>query len=440
MKNKILLTLSVVTLIHSNVFAQGTELQTRLNKIYTLYKTDQAESCRQLEATLQSDDKSLEASERKKAYNFLANCHYQQKNLEKSVFYYKKASETDPTDYQPVFDMGTVYLQQGLYKEAGLKYNEALVKAVDDESKQKIKKMMDRIPELQKSFKLSTAIGYDSNVNSGPNDTTHLLYDTLNYTLSADQKAQDDFFNETAFSANLSKEFKPKTFFLFNAGVEQTSYFEEDDFNTTLFSTSMGYRKFFGSKSLTLSPFLNYQLLDSKSYSISSGINLTGGVKVSNKVNLWPTIGWYAKSFYNDDRRDAGGVLIGNSASYQFNPKTSWIGSLFYTYNNAENDQFTYNSLYLGNSVRRNLTTNLAAALGYNLQLFYYDDVDPAFGSSRRDDGHTFYLSFDYSLKDLIKTDSAYVSLDVSYNQNNSNHSFQENERLFSVLKFTYTF
>lgn len=437
---------AVFTCVIANLSAEETnkeQYKEKLRNIYSLYKQDPAESCRQLEEAAQSSEfKTLEAEDAKEAYYFLANCNYQLKSLNKAVLYYKKVADISPADHHPLMDAGTVYVQQGHYAEAQKNYKEALKRAGDnEEEKEKVRELMRKMPgQLKNSFTVSTGLGYDDNVNSGPQDTIHLLYGAVNYTLDSDDKPRDDLYFYNSVTAALRKALDPGTNVFLNAGAYNTTYFSEDEFDSTVLSTSLGYQKVYDGKSVTLSPFVNYQTLDESSYQISTGLNLSGAVRVNERVNIWPSIGWYAQNFYKIDPRDSQGISMGSSASYKINDLTALINSIFFTYNNADNDQFTYNNVFLGTSINRTITTYLTAALGYNLQLFYYDEIDPAFESSREDTGHKVYLNFDYSLKQIFNNDKAYLNFSVSYSDNNSNHSFQESNRLFSALKFTYYF
>lgn len=422
---------------------QGENLTARLAAIYQSYKVNPLDSCRQLEETLQSNDSSsLEAKDVKAAYYFLANCQYQSGQLDAALKSYLKVSELDPNDHQPLLDAGSVYVQQGLYARAESIYRKALIKvSANPLEEERIQALIKNMPgKLQNIFTVSTGVGYDSNVNSGPKDNIHLLYGEFNYTLDSDAKPRDDFYLNNSVGTALSKALNPETVVLFNVSAENTNYFSEKHFNTSVFAATAGYKKLFGNKSVTFSPFVNYQTLDVVSYQISSGLNVSGAVKVSDKVNVWPSVSVHSQSFFNDKLRDGVGTSIGTGASYAFNPKTSWIGNLFYSYNNADNDQYTYNNVFIGNSVNHALTDHLSAALGYNLQIFYYADADPTFGTSRRDDGHTFYLNFDYALNRFVKKNKTFLSLNISYNQNNSNHSFQDTNRLFTALKLTFSF
>lgn len=422
---------------------QHENLSGRLGKVYQAYGADPEGSCRELAAILQTNvTNSLDATDIKAAYYFLANCQYQSGQFDSALKNYLKLSELDPNDHQPLLDAGGVYVKQGLYAQAESKYREALIRVSGNPLEvEKIQGLIKNMPgKLQNVWTLSTGVGYDSNVNSGPRDNIHLLYDGFNYTLDSDAKPRDDFYINNSVGTALSKALNPETAILFNIGAENTNYFSEKHFNTSVFAASGGYQKFFGNKSVTFSPFVQYQTLDVASYQISSGLNVSGAVKASEKINVWPAVSIYGQSFFNDKLRDGVGTSIGSSASYAFDPKTYWSGSLFYSYTNADNNRYTYNNMFIGNSLNRTLMNNLSAAFGYNLQLFYYADADPTFRTSRRDNGHTFYLNFDYALNQWMKTDKTFLSLNVSYSQNNSNHSFQDSDRLFNSLKLTFSF
>ncbi len=446
MTKHILLTLfAVCTLSNTYLFADenAASLTDRLNSIYQSYNANPAECCRQVGDILQNEDLTgLELKDSKAAYYFWGNCQYQAGQLDIALKNYLKIAELDPSDPQPLLDAGAVYVKQGLYKQAESSYREALSKVNGHDTEEaRIQEMIENIPgKLEPVFNVSTGIGYDSNVNSGPKDNLHLIYGETNYTLSSDEKPRDDFYNYNYVGSALSKAINADTVFLFNGSADNTNYFSEKHFNTSVFALSAGLRKLFDNKSVTFSPFVNYQTLDEESYQISSGMNVSGSIQVSEKINVWPSVSVFNQSFFNDKLRDAVGTSVGSSASYAFNPKTYWIGSLFYSYSDARNDQYTYNNLFFGNSVSRTLTNHLSAALGYNFQLFSYDEPDPAFASTRHDNGHTYYLNFDYALNRVVKKTKAVLSLSVSYNQNNSNHSFQDTDRLFSALKISFTF
>ena len=436
----------VLLLTSTNIYAANVpseNLQTQLKDIYALYKVNPSESCSRLKEVVQSENLSaLPSPEIKAAYYFLANCHYTNKKFDEAISNYLEVAEISPEDPQPWLDAGSVYLKQGNFAEAEKNYNEALKRASGDQlQKEKIQGMIEGIPgKLQKNYTFTTGILYDSNVNSGPKDTNHFLYGAYNYTLDSDEKPRDDFYFFNNITADLNKALDPETYFLFNAGASNTSYFDESNFNSSIFSSSVGYKKIFGGKSVTLSPFINYQIFDDVSYQISSGLNLSGAARVTRKINIWPSLGFYTQDFYNDKARDAVGATVGSSASYEFNAKTSLAGSLFYSHTNAKNDQHTYDSIFVGGSFNRTITQLWTVAAGNNLQLSYYDEADPTFGSARKDDGHTVYLSLDYLLKKFLKTKNATLNLNVSYNQNNSNHSFQDFDRLFSGIKLTFSF
>ncbi len=440
------LSLSVLFFLSVNFFvadASKEEMQARLGEIYSLYNEDPAESCRQLEDSLQSADVPfLSLPEKKKAYYFLANCHYQLKNFDKALSYYETVSQIDPEDPQPVVNAGHVYFERGQYAKAEKKYKEALRRVSgDDSEKTKIRAMLDRIPgKLRTKYTFSTSIGYDSNVNSGPSDTTHFLYEAFNYTLKDDEERREDFYSYNNISGLFQKDIDSKTSLHLRAGANNMNYFKEKNYNTSVFFTSMEYKKLFGDKSVKVSPYVNYQTLDDKSYQINGGLNLSGAVRMSEKIWVWPYGGGYFQNYYKEAARDALGIAVGSSASYKINEKTSWITRLFYTYNHADDKQFTYNNMFLGGGLYRVIAPGLTATAGYNLQLFYYAGINPAFGTARKDHGHKYYVNCDYSLKQLLNTDQAFLSLSVSYHDNNSNHSFQERERLFSAVTFTYYF
>ena len=433
----------LITAVDAAADSSPQNLQAKLKDIYAYYKQNPSASCNQLQEIIQSQNLSTPPnSETKAAYYFMANCHYANKDFEKAIEYYLKTAELSPDDPQPWLDAGSVYLKVGRYADAQKNYREALKRVSSDDAQEtKIRQMIENIPgALQRNYTFTTGILYHSNVNSGPQSTIHILYGGYNYTLDSQDKPRDDFYFFNNIDLDLSKALDPKTYFLFNIGANNTSYFNESNFNSSNFSSSVGYKKIFGNKSVTVSPFINYQIFDDVSYQISHGLNLSGAAKVTPKINLWPYAGFYIQSFYNDNDRDALGVSVGSSASYELNAKTSLVESLFYSYTNAKNNQYTYDNVFFGSSINRTLSQLLKAALGYNLQLSYYDAMDPTFGSSRQDDGHTVYLSLDYSLIKFLKMKNASLNISVSYNKNNSNHSFQDFDRLFSGLKLTFRF
>ncbi|HQO58734.1 MAG TPA: tetratricopeptide repeat protein [Candidatus Omnitrophota bacterium] len=429
-----------------NLFAGGgpqEELLGRLKAAYDSYPQDQAGACARVEDILQSEDVAvLDMPETKAAWTFLANCHYQLKNMDKAVRFYDEVAALDPGDHQALVNAGHVYAQQGLYGQAEKKYREALRRVDGDEAEEKkVRAMIMNIPgRIQKNYRFSTSLGYDSNVNSGPSDTTHFLYGAYNYTLDSDAKPRDDFYYYHSLSAVFSKKVDQETNVLLNVGANNISYFKEDDFNSSVFSLSLGFKKLSGGKSMTITPYVNYQILDDRSYQVNSGLNLSGAVRVSETMNVWPYVGGYTQDFYKNDPRDAVGGSAGASLSYQVGEKTSWTGSLFFTHHHADNDRFTYNNVFLGSSFRHNISKAWAATAGYNLQLFYYDDMDPVFGTARKDNGHKYYLACDYSLEEMLRMDKTFVSVSLSYFDNNSNHSFQERERFFSSVTLTFNF
>ena len=418
------------------------DLQVRLLNIYDLYGKDAAESCQLLDDTLAVADISiLPLPDAKEAYYFLGHCHYQLKNLEHSVTAYKKDAELDPEDQQALLYAGNVFLEQSSFPEAEKEYREALRRIPGRQDKKRVRAIIKNIPgKIHKDFRVAAGLGYDDNVNSGPSNTTHFLYDALNYTLASDETPRDDFFTLGNLEATFSKALNPETKSYVTMAIHDMTYFSEDDYNRTTLSASWGYRKGAGRRSLLLRPFMNYQFFDNKSYQFNSGMSISGAIRVSDKINMWPYLSGYFQNFYTNEQRDAGGGSIGGSGSYVFNNKTSVVGSAFYTYHNADLDQYTYDNLFLGASVYRTLTDDLTGALGYNLQLFYYDDADPAFGSAREDDGHRYYVNFDYALDELLDLERSFISLNISYYDNNSNHSFQERERLFTTLKLSVAF
>jgi tetratricopeptide (TPR) repeat protein len=449
MNKKIYALLALIILsscVAVNLFASGgsrEELLGRLKAAYNSYAQDPAGSCVQVEDILQAADVALlDLQEAKTAYSFLANCNYQLKNLDKAVRSYDKVAELDPKDHQALVNAGHVCVEQSLYGEAEKKYREALRRVDGDEAEEeKVRGMIKNVPgRTQKDYRFSTSMGYDSNVNSGPSDTTHFLYGAYNYTLDSDDKPRDDFYYYNSVSAVFSKGVDKETKVLLNVGANNISYFKEDDFNSSVFSASLGLKKLSGDKSVTVTPYMNYQILDDRSYQINSGLNLSGAVRVSEKVEVWPFVGGYVQNFYKNDPRDALGVSVGGSMSYKINEKTSLTGSLFHTHNHADDNQFTYNNMFLGSSVYRKISRSLAASAGYNLQLFYYNGSDPVFGTAREDNGHKFYIACDYSLKELLNMDKTFLSVSLSYYDNNSNHSFQERERLFSAVTLTFNF
>ena len=435
--------LSLLFLVAPAQISAEENLLSRINAIYQSYQETPEQSCRELETVLTASNLTkIDDKNAKKAYYFLANCQYQLHDLDKALIYYKKVASIDPVDPQPLIDAGSVSIEKGSYSTARKLYEQALQRVEGNAAEtQRIQNIIKNTPEqFQKRYSVFSAIGYDSNVNSGPKDTNHLIYDSFSYTLTSDDKRRDDMYVNNGISAAFNKTLNPKTDLLFNLSGNYTNYFEESDYDTALVSASMGFRKIHGNKSVTLTPYVNYQTFNKDSYQITSGLYLGGWARVSDKVNIWPSIGWYTQDFFEDDRRDAHAFSLGNSTSYQFNTNTSVVGSLFYTYSNASNNQFTYNNVYLDGHLVRTLTEDLTATLGYTLQLYYYDDADPAFGSSREDDGHKFYLSLNYSLKHFIKDHDAALNFNLSANQNNSNHSLQENDRFFSSLQLILYF
>lgn len=437
------LLISTLYLLQPSILFADAQTHARLTEIYALYNTDVEASCRQIEELLEGLD-NLDVGDEKirEAYYFLANCQYSLKKFDEAIVYYEKIASIYPEEYQSLMDAGSVYLQLGDYGQSWASYEKALARVKGNKGQEdNIKSVMKNIPgRLRKDFSISTGIAFDSNVNTGPSDTNHFVFDSLNFTLQNDDKPREDFAYQNNLSAAFTKAIDPKTVLLFNASVNNTGYFTEDDFNTAYFSTSFGYRKVFGTKSVTISPTLNYQTLDDKSYQVIAGINALGAIKVSDKSYFWPYLGWYHQDYYTDGSRDAQGITSGISTWYALSNKTSLIASLYYTYNAARDDRFTYNNLFLGASVSQSFTKRLNASLGYNLQLFYYDDPEPAFGTSREDDGHRVYVNVDYVLDKFFENRKPTLNLNVSYNQNNSNHSFQENDRVFTALKLIFNF
>ncbi|MCA9402040.1 MAG: tetratricopeptide repeat protein, partial [Candidatus Omnitrophica bacterium] len=325
----------------------------QLNSAYLVYQDNPAQSCQDVKNISEKHDlASLDILDQKKALYFLGNCHYQLNKLDDAVFYYNKITKIFPDDHQPLIDAGTVFLQQGQYSLAEKKYQQALtIVRGNDALEDNVRSLIENIPgKLKKEISVTTGIGYDSNVNSGPQDDIHLIYKTFNYTLNNDDKPRDDYYHYQYLSLALSKAVNSETVYLFDVSGSYSGYFNENEFNTAVFGTSFGFKKVFGTKSLTVKPYVNMQTFDNARYQISSGLNLTGAARVNEKINTWPYLGWYSQNFYNDKLRDAYGITAGNTISYQLSSAISLIGSLFLTNNSAVNNQYSYNNVFLGTS------------------------------------------------------------------------------------------
>ncbi|MCA9399700.1 MAG: hypothetical protein KC618_08120, partial [Candidatus Omnitrophica bacterium] len=207
-------------------------LLSKIHTIYQSYQQDPEQSCQELETVLRASNISeIDDKSAKKAYYFLANCQYQLHDLDKALTYYKKVAGIDSVDPQPLIDAGSISIEKGSYSSAQKLYEQALQRVEGNAAeKQRIQNIIKNTPgQFQKQYSLFSAIGYDSNVNSGPKDTNHLIYDSFSYTLTSDDKRRDDMYVNNGISAVFNKTLDPETHLLFNLSGNYTNYFEESD-------------------------------------------------------------------------------------------------------------------------------------------------------------------------------------------------------------------
>lgn len=438
---------AVALLWTPQAFAQTrAELAQAIHDATGLYATAPAQACAAVSDVVPEDARDslslLAGDEEQVAYYLLATCAYRAGDLDRARHYYERVVALDDLATRPRLDLGTVYLRQGLFMKAERQYREVMNDpATAEEERARLEALLQTIPSrLRADFMISFGIGYDTNVNSGPSDNVHRLYDFFDFTLDPDSQRQKDGYAQTSVAANLSKLVDARTQLLLGASLQRADYFNQSDFGNMTASIAPGIRRVLHDVTFTLTPYYTHQWLDDRRYYSNVGLNASAAVPLDDTWTVIPSARIFHEDFATSGNRTGDGFDGGASLSYKAGEGTTLWASALYGETDARSDMFSHDRVRLGLSAHHYVSEDMDVSLAYQWQRSAYDEADPAFGTLRRDRRHQVTLNVNYGLADLIGWQRTFVAGTITYSKTRSNHSLQENDRLLSLMKMVYNF
>lgn len=416
-----------------------------VNKTWQLYSKDQKAACKEAHTLLKQNNlKHVKDKTLSQAYYLAATCYYTANKPDKAEAAYKEVIRLDPKATQPRLDLATLQMQKGDFWIAEQQFHQVMggIKQSSDDYK-RIQLMLDNSPgKLQSNFQATFGVGYDSNVNSGPADTNHLLYNVFLFTLdpSAEPHGSPDI--QTSLSANFGKIITSTSRVFLNLTTQRTDYTQtqEHNFNSQAYTIAPGLQKKFGKNTLIVNPYYTYQTLNRAGYQTNIGLNVSGQVPVQKDVVLTPYVRAYHQNYLHSNSRDGNTLGGGASLTYKASDKASIFVSGNYMATHATIRQYSYDNTIIGGGINYRVTDTLSGGLSYNFQRARYRDNDSAYGTQRKDNQNQYGLNLSYDLGKLTKVTGLSFNASTSYTDKKSNHSLQTSTRAQYLGQIVYNF
>ena len=267
---------------------------------------------------------------------------------------------------------------------------------------------------------LEAAIGYDSNVNAGPNKSTMAIpgFGSLPFTLSNDSKSNEDTFASLGGGVNVRTPLGSGYSLLGGLSGVSRGNFSKQQFDTQNADLNLGVMKTVDKDTYTLMAQTGVYYLDNSRYRNYTG--LTGqwqrNLDARNQVGVFAQ---YSDLHYASlESRDADRYVAGASYAHLYRDGIMAFASAYYVGERPQEKNvdwlgFDGVGMRLGGRINYDAQTVLFGGVTYERR--EYNKQDPLFLTTRRDNqygllfGATHYLTKDWSVTpqlSLTKNDS----------------------------------
>lgn len=285
-------------------------------------------------------------------------------------------------------------------------------------------------------FYVETRIGYDSNANGGPSESS-IFIPLFGFTsdISESSQPQEDAFLSLNLGANVNSPMEALKgwSWIGQAGFNTLSYSEVSDYSSAQFNLQAGVQRLSDASKQRIT--LRYQpyYLGGDAYRQFTGLHLQSDHRITP---LWRTNYFlqYGDTVYVDSpNRDASNLSLGLGGSLRVskNSGSQLFSSLYYGIDDAKEDNITaqsttdrdYYGLRLGGLW--SLTSEHALILSLNRQFSQYSEEDPLFQTLRKDEQTGTNLGWQWIVNRhwVLKTNLSYSDNQSTVDTNTYNRT-----------------
>jgi outer membrane protein len=268
---------------------------------------------------------------------------------------------------------------------------------------------------------VEASVGYDNNVNIGPNRNSVLIpgFGNLPFKLSRDSRANDDGYASVGAGANL---FQPlgKGFSLL-AGVSASSRvnFSKDQFDTDSGELNLGLSRTLGQDVVTVMVQQGVHYVDDSRFRRHGGatVQWQRNLDARNQISVF---GQYTQLRYPDqETRDAGRWVAGAGYAHLYREGMVAYASVYGLEEKPRQndvDWLGFSGWGLRIGGRMNYDAQTILFVGANYEHRAYDESDPSFLRKRRDDQIGFLLGATHHFTPVW---TVTPQLNLTYNKSN---------------------
>lgn len=434
-----IIVIACIGLSAANAKRYGTVLN-ELQEASNLYSAGQVElACNKFEEVLERE--GISENVEKNATFFLGKCLLKLSQYDKALTYFKDlATRLDPDAEVPTLETARTYLKLGEFARADY-YFQRLLKdpTVSDKMKKSIRAVVEKLPSRTKvRYTVTTGLTGDTNVNSGPANSTIQLFN-LPFELSDNSLPQRDVGTQMRLNTQVSKVLNRNNFVSANIGINDTSYFNHSRFDANALSLSASWRHRHKDVMLNLTPYFASQWLDRQNFSQIFGVSASMSRNATKRLIVAPFVNMFDQRF--DNIQDRANATLGGGLSliYAHTDTLTLSTQVAVNHSNARNKVNSNNRLSFNAKLTKQFSPLFQYELGIAINNAKYLQPTPAFNTRRYDIQYMYTTGGSYSLERLGMKD-AMLKANVTHISNRSNQKINQRNRTILGLSVVQNF
>lgn len=371
------------------------------------------------------------------------------------VFALQRVVLQQPNNLRARLELARAYFALGEYRRAKSEFEYVLSKNPPENVKKNVALFMDAIEEREKRFSTNRTlyadvhIGHDSNVNSGPSDSTITISDSsfgsITANLSDDSVENSDSFKEATFGGSIRHPVNPNTALFAKLDGSYRFYSSMDEYDTGIATAQLGATwKPNNQHKLTFQYVGQKYYLNEVRYRDMSGFGIEWAANVGTRGQVLTGLSRFGLFFPDQELRSADLTTASVTGIYLYGgPYQSVLfASLYNSTEDAQREdsaqaELLANRGYYGGrfGIQLNPINDLSVTASLMSQKLSYQEKDIVFNIERDETYSALDISVGYPL-----TEHWSVKGNVNYATNDSTIDLYDYERTQAKVGVRYDY